>query len=179
MNDQIHTNVERYEKKASRSSLLAGAGAVATILLAIASRGYSSMAEKERQKDPVYKAEREKERIEKQKLREQELETERKRYEYEKERLRLESENRKLDKERERSADILSKIDEYKRGGEDMDDYSIVDAAYSILDMLKSGPVNEQNKYRAMSCLSEFKNYTKRKETDYKIDSVIAKIEVL
>lgn len=178
-NTMATPKLEKLEKRIAESRAMALVSGIAIVGFAILSRRYSYLAENERLKDPEYRAEQERIRAERQRLREQELETQRRKYEYEQEKLKLEAENRKLDKEREKAAEAIEKIDKYHASMRNLDDYGLVDAAYSILDILKGVEPDNPMRYRALSCLSDFVKQAGYTDTKRRITDIMNTIEAM
>ena len=165
--------IEKLIKKLNRTSLAAGVSFLTMILALIASAGYSEMIEAERRNDPEYLAKLEKEREEAKRLREKELDLQR-------EKLEVEKENKRLDGIREVNFNAMRKIDELideLDGPGDYGDYTRVDVAYRILDILKQEGIDDQTRYRGLSAISSLEDSCVHSRTVDKLKELMHKVE--
>ena len=173
------SKINSYLKKSGVTGVGAIFSFIGCIALALLSSGYSTMAENERRRDPEYLAQVKKREEEQRQLALQKAEADKQKYIYEQEKLKLEAENKKLEKEREKRDEALNSIKGFADNAYSMEDYERIDAAFTILDILKEGKFDEQVKYRALACLSELIRYSEGVKAEQKLKSIASEIEKL
>ena len=179
------SKVTKYENKSSGCTIGAILSFIGTIALAVLSNVYSGKAENERRRDPEYLAEVRRQEAEKHELAMKEAEARKQRYIYEQEKLKIDEANRKLDAEREEAAnaqkkknDALEAIKDIQDQADDMEDYELIDSAYSLLELAKDCK-DEQVKYRALACMTELERQSVGWKAKQKLESIAGEIEKL
>ena len=190
---------QKFEKNLSRSKkskVAAGASLLGTFLFFLLSAWFKSEADAAQWSDPDYLEQYRKKEEANRVVREKELEAQKEkyileqrqladraeerqqRYSLEQEKLAMEKENKRLDAERQAKAEAMAQISEFESGIDDLDDYARVDAAYSILDILKEcDATDERVKYRALSCISKFVTDKMSADTKKRLEGIMAEIK--